>query len=158
MLLFPAFATTESGLRPHTDDAASSLGQAKRYPLASPTKDGFRPQGVALTIFQRHLGLKRAPLGAAELGCRQAQISYLRRGKRRLPLKRGVLQTHDRTSRVESGFTFLEISRARLLYHRMIFSGNRLTLYSTAPRRIAPSEAYSMAPCRQHTYTRCSMA
>jgi hypothetical protein len=127
MLLFPAFATTESGLRPHTDDAASSLGQAKRYPLASPTKDGFRPQGVALTIFQRHLGLKRAPLGAAELGCRQAQISYLRRGKRRLPLKRGVLQTHDRTSRVESGFTFLEISRARLLYHRMIFSGNRLT-------------------------------
>ena len=129
MLLFPAFATTESGLRPHTDDAASSLGQAKRYPLASPTKDGFRPQGVALTIFQRHLGLKRAPFGAAELGCRQAQISYLRRGKRRLPLKRGVLQTQDRTSRVESGFTFLEISRARLLYHRMIFSGNRLRIH-----------------------------
>lgn len=58
MLLFPAFATTESGLCPQADDAASSLGQAKRDCLAPPTKDGFRTQGVALTLFQRHLGLK----------------------------------------------------------------------------------------------------
>ena len=47
LLLFPAFAATESCLSPQTDDPASALGQPKRYGLASPPKDSFRHQGVA---------------------------------------------------------------------------------------------------------------
>ncbi len=39
MLLFPAFAATESRLRPQTDDPASAFGQAKRDSLAPPPKD-----------------------------------------------------------------------------------------------------------------------
>ena len=68
--LFPAFAPTESRLRPQTDDPGLSLGQAKRHGLAPPTQDGFSHQGVALTIFHRHLGLKGAPFGAGHFGCR----------------------------------------------------------------------------------------
>jgi hypothetical protein len=44
MLLFPAFATTESRLSSQTDDAASSLGQAKRHGLApQPKTTWIRP-------------------------------------------------------------------------------------------------------------------
>src|SRR6266446_7147176 len=68
LLLFPAFAATESRLSPQTDDPASALGQTTRYGLAPPPKDSFRHQGVALTIFQRHRSLKRSPFGASQFG------------------------------------------------------------------------------------------
>jgi hypothetical protein len=91
MLLFPAFATTASGLRSSTDEPASSCGQTKRHGLAPPTKNGFRHQGVTLTIFQRHLGLESSPFGAGHLGCCEAEIGDLRRTERRSAFKRGVL-------------------------------------------------------------------
>src|SRR6266478_3737094 len=68
LLLFPAFAATESRLSPQTDDPAAALGQTKRYGLAPPSKDSFRHQGVARTIFQRHRSLKRSPCGASQFG------------------------------------------------------------------------------------------
>src|SRR6266478_4809446 len=61
MQVFPAFAPTEGRLSTETKDPCSSLRQAKRHGLASPTKDGFGQEGVAPTIFQRHLGLKGSP-------------------------------------------------------------------------------------------------
>src|SRR5215468_10382242 len=67
MLLFPACAATEGRLRPETHDASASLGSAQRHRLAAPPKDGFRPQGIAATILQRHLGLKGAPCGAGHV-------------------------------------------------------------------------------------------
>ena len=70
MLIFPAFATTASRLSAQTDDPGSSLCQAKRHSLTPPTKDGFSHQGVAPTIFQRHLCLKSAPLGTSHFGGR----------------------------------------------------------------------------------------
>src|SRR5882724_8920614 len=41
MQVFPAFAPTEGRLSTETNDPCSSLRQAKRHGLASPTKDGF---------------------------------------------------------------------------------------------------------------------
>jgi hypothetical protein len=70
MLLFPAFAPTERRLSPQPEDPGASLGEAKRHGLAPPTKDSFSHQGVALTIFYRHLGLKGAPFGTGHFGCR----------------------------------------------------------------------------------------
>src|SRR6266850_8468968 len=63
MLLFPALGPTEGRLRTETNNPSSSLRQAKRHGLASPTEEGFGHQGVAPAIFQRHLGLKGAPFG-----------------------------------------------------------------------------------------------
>jgi hypothetical protein len=40
-LVFPAFASTEGRLRAKTNEPGSSLRQAKRHGLASPTKKGF---------------------------------------------------------------------------------------------------------------------
>jgi hypothetical protein len=79
VLLFPAFAATESRLRSQADDPASSLGQAKRHRLAAPTKDCFRLQGIALALFQRHLSFKRSPFRATQFGGREAQIGDVRR-------------------------------------------------------------------------------
>src|SRR2546427_8661756 len=64
---------------------------------------GFGQQGVAPTMFQRHLGLKGSPFRPAHLGCRQTEISDLRWTERRSEFKRRVLHAHDRTSRTESG-------------------------------------------------------
>jgi len=108
MLLFPAFAATESRLRASTDEPASSLGEAKRHGLAPPPKHCFRHQGVPRTIFQRHLGLESSSCGAGHLGCREAEIGDLRRTERQPVLQHGVWHTHERTSRIESEFTFLE--------------------------------------------------
>jgi hypothetical protein len=91
MLLFPAFAATESRLRPQTDDSASAFGEAKRDGLAPPPKDSFRYQGVARTIFQRHRSLKRSPFGASQFGCREAEIGNLGRGERQSALRCSVL-------------------------------------------------------------------
>ena len=77
MLLFPAFATPQSGLGSSTEDPAASLGQAKRHGLAPPTQHRFRHQGVPRTILQRHLGLERSSFGAGHLGCREAEIGDL---------------------------------------------------------------------------------
>src|SRR5260370_7185167 len=105
MLLFPAFATTESGLRSSTDDPASSLGQAKRHGLAPPTKHHFRHQGVPLTIFQRHLGLESSSCGAGHLGCREAGIGDSSGTHPRPSFQRLVLHVHHRTPSIISYLT-----------------------------------------------------
>jgi hypothetical protein len=68
--LFPAFAATAGRRRTETPEASASLGHAKRHRLAAPPKAGFRPQGIAATILQRHLGLKGAPCGTGHVGGR----------------------------------------------------------------------------------------
>src|SRR6266404_4385663 len=107
MPLFPAFAATEGRLRTATHEASASLGQAKRHRLAAPTKDGFRHQGLAATILQRHLGLKGAPCGAGHVGCREAEIGNLGWTGQREAVQRGMVHRHDRTSRRELEFAFL---------------------------------------------------
>jgi len=72
MPLFPAFAPTEGRLRTETHDASASLGQAQRYRLASPTNKGFRHQGGARTIFQRHFSLTSASCGPSQFRGREA--------------------------------------------------------------------------------------
>ena len=108
MQLFPALAPAESRLSPQTDDPGSSLGQAKRHGLTPPPQDGFSPQGVALTIFQRHLSLKSAPCGAGHFGGGEAEIDHLRCTERWPTLQYGVVHAHDRISPIESEFTLLE--------------------------------------------------
>src|SRR4030095_13946050 len=106
--LCPAFAATAGRLRTETHDASASLGQAKRHRLAAPTKDGFRPQGMAVTILQRHLGLKGRPCGAGHVGCREAEVGNLCWTGQREAVQRGMVYGHDRASRREWGFAFLE--------------------------------------------------
>jgi len=108
LVLFPAFAATASRWRPQTEDPAAAFGQATRDGLAPPPQDSFRHQGVARTRFQRHRSLKRAPFGASQCGCREAEIGALRRSERRSALPCSVLHAQARTSCIESGFTFLE--------------------------------------------------
>jgi hypothetical protein len=69
---FPAFAATEGRLRTKTNDPSASLREAERHGLAAPTEVGFGQERIALTIFQRHLGLKGAPFGSSHFGRRQA--------------------------------------------------------------------------------------
>jgi hypothetical protein len=72
MLLFPTFAATEGRLRAQANDPGASLAEAACHGLAAPTKDGFRHQGIAPTIFQGHLGLKSPSFWPGSLGCCQA--------------------------------------------------------------------------------------
>ena len=69
---FPAFAATASRWRTKTHAPGASRSEAKRYGLAPPPQDGFRHQGIAVTIFQCHLGLKSSSCGAGHWGCREA--------------------------------------------------------------------------------------
>ena len=70
LLLFPAFAATESRLRTKTHDPGASLSQAKRDGLAPPPQDGFRHQGMAGTLVQGPRGLQSSSCGAGHVGGR----------------------------------------------------------------------------------------
>jgi len=108
MLLCPAFAATAGRRCTETQDARASLGSAKRHRLAVPPKDGFRPQGIAATILQCQLGLKGAPWGAGHVGCRETEIGNVSWTEHREAVQRGMGHGHDRTSRRELEFAFLE--------------------------------------------------
>jgi len=104
----PAFAATAGRLRTETPEASASRGPAKRHRLAAPTTDGFRPQRMAVTILQRHLGLKGAPCGTGQVGCREAQSGHVCWTGQRQAVQHGMGHGHDRASRRELGFAFLE--------------------------------------------------
>src|SRR5262252_8906312 len=50
MPLFPAFAATEGGLRPETQDPCASFGKTHRNSATTPPEDGFGQQGGAPAI------------------------------------------------------------------------------------------------------------
>jgi hypothetical protein len=81
MRVFPACATTASGLGTATKDPWPPLGQATCHGVASPTADALGLAGVAAAVLHRYLGLQGSPCGAGHLRGSQAYVGNLCRGR-----------------------------------------------------------------------------
>ena len=77
ILLLPAFAPTPGRVRSYTANARAVFCQPDLYRLTAPAQQRLRKPRTPVTVFQRHLRLKRAPGRPRHLRGGQPQILYL---------------------------------------------------------------------------------